>query len=118
MSVAFGAGLWAGLDSFPRSGEWGGVALVLAAALLVAREAPVGAAIGVMGVAGLLWGAAAGGGQDATGAGGGAAGGGGGGTAGGGGMGGAGVGRLPGPRPPPRRGAAGPGAGRGQGGGG
>src|SRR3989454_159915 len=52
MSVAFGAGLWAGLDSFPRSGEWGGVALVLAAALLVAREAPVGSAIGVMGVAG------------------------------------------------------------------
>src|SRR2546422_11562033 len=52
MSVAFGAGLWAGLDSFPRRGEWGGVALGLAAALLVAREAPVGAAIGVMGVAG------------------------------------------------------------------
>src|SRR2546426_7826637 len=66
MSVAFGAGLWAGLDSFPRSGEWGGVALVLAAALLVAREAPVGAAIGVMGVAGLLWGAAAVREQDAT----------------------------------------------------
>src|SRR2546426_7665525 len=99
MSVAFGAGLWAGLDSFPRSGEWGGVALVLAAALLVAREAPVGAAIGVMGVAGLLWGAAAGRGQDATCAGRGAAGGGGGGTAGGGGRGRAGGVRVPGPAP-------------------
>src|SRR3989454_12629511 len=66
MSVAFGAGLWAGLDSFPRSGEWGGVALVLAAAVVVAREAPVGAAIGVMGVGGLLWGAAAVREQDAT----------------------------------------------------
>ena len=59
ISVAFGAGLWAGLDSFPGSGVWGVVALGLAAALLVARGAPVGAAMGVMGVAGLLWGAAA-----------------------------------------------------------
>src|SRR2546426_7037950 len=108
MSVAFGAGLWAGLDSFPRSGEWGGVALVLAAALLVAREAPVGAAIGVMGVAGLLWGGAAVRGQDAACAGGGAAGGGGGGAAGGGGGGGAAVGGRPRAPPAPRGGRAGP----------
>ena len=60
ISVAFGAGLWAGLDSFPGSGAWGVVALGLAAALLVARGAPVGAAMGVMGVAGLLWGARSG----------------------------------------------------------
>src|SRR5256712_11220406 len=98
MSVAFGAGLWAGLDSFPRSGEWGGVALVLAAALLVAREAPVGAAIGVMGVAGAVWGGAAGGGQGAARAGGGAAGGGGRGAGGGGGGGRAAGGRARGAR--------------------
>jgi len=66
ISVAFGAGLWAGLDSFPGSGEWGVVALVLVAALLVVREAPVGAAVGVMGVAGLVWGAAAVRERDAT----------------------------------------------------
>src|SRR2546428_10922512 len=99
MSVAFGAGLWAGLDSFPSSGEWGGVALVLAAALLVAREAPVGAAIGVMGVAGALWGGAAGGGQGGARAGGGGGGGGGRGLARGGGGGGGRAGRAAGAAP-------------------
>src|SRR3989454_5116124 len=38
---------------------WGVAAGVLVVALGVARQAPVGAAIGLMGVAGLVWGAAA-----------------------------------------------------------
>src|SRR2546430_8108198 len=68
ISVAFGAGLGAGLGSW---GVWGGGmwavgASVLSVGLGVARQAPVGAAIGLMGVAGLLWGAAAVREQDAT----------------------------------------------------
>src|SRR5439155_6320962 len=61
ISVAFGAGLWAGLGSLGAwgVGMWAGGASVLIVALSVARQAPVGAAIGLMGVAGLLWGAAA-----------------------------------------------------------
>src|SRR5438132_12896627 len=68
ISVAFGAGLWAGLGSLGAwgAGMWAVGASVLIVALSVARQAPVGAAIGVMGVAGLGWGAAAGRGQDAT----------------------------------------------------
>src|SRR2546426_125997 len=101
ISVAFGAGLWAGLGSLGAwgAGMWAVGASVLIGALSVARQAPVGAAIGLMGVAGLLWGAAAGRGQDATCAGRGTAGGKGGGGAGGGGRGGGGVGRLAGPAP-------------------
>src|SRR3989441_476087 len=54
---------------------WGVAAGVLVVALGVARQAPVGAAIGLMGVAGLVWGAAAVGGQDGAGGGRGTAGG-------------------------------------------
>src|SRR3989441_4597530 len=68
ISVAFGAGLWAGLGSLGAwgAGMWAVGASVLIVALAVARQAPVGAAIGLMGVAGLLWGAAAVREQDAT----------------------------------------------------
>jgi len=68
ISVAFGAGLWAGLGSLGAwgVGMWAVGASVLIGALSVARQAPVGAAIGLMGVAGLLWGAAAVREQDAT----------------------------------------------------
>src|SRR2546422_7408760 len=68
ISVAFGAGLWAGLGSLGAwgAGMWPVGASVLIVALSVARQAPVGAAIGLMGVAGLLWGAAAVREQDAT----------------------------------------------------
>src|SRR2546422_7898152 len=68
ISVAFGAGLWAGLGSLGAwgAGMWAVGASVLIVALSVARQAPVGAAIGLMGVAGLLWGAAAVREQDAT----------------------------------------------------
>src|SRR5206468_13093199 len=61
ISVAFGAGLWAGLGSLGAwgAGMWAVGASVLIVALSVARQAPVGAAIGLMGVSGLLWGAAA-----------------------------------------------------------
>src|SRR5437870_9161382 len=68
ISVAFGAGLCAGLGSLGAwgAGMWAVGASVLIVALAVARQAPVGAAIGLMGVAGLLWGAAAVREQDAT----------------------------------------------------
>src|SRR2546428_3319853 len=68
ISVAFGAGLCAGLGSLGAwgAGMWAVGASVLIVALSVARQAPVGAAIGLMGVAGLLWGAAAVREQDAT----------------------------------------------------
>ena len=59
LSVAFGVGLFAGLDPFLVRGTWYVVVPVLAAALLVVRLAPLGAALGVMGVAGLAWGSAA-----------------------------------------------------------
>src|SRR5436309_14527614 len=61
MRVAFGAGIWAGLGFLGAwgVGTWGVVATVLVVARGVARQAPVGAAIGLMGVSGLLWGAAA-----------------------------------------------------------
>src|SRR5439155_201917 len=56
ISVAFGAGLCAGLGSLGAwgAGMWAVGASVLIVALAVARQAPVGAAIGLMGVAGLL----------------------------------------------------------------
>src|SRR2546422_3710729 len=101
ISVAFGAGLWAGLGSLGAwgVGMWAVGASVLIVALSVARQAPVGAAIGLMGVAGVLWGAAAVRGQDATCAGRGTAGGKAGGAAGGRGRGRAVAGRLAGPAP-------------------
>src|SRR6266545_1429099 len=61
LTVAFGVGLWAGLDpfAFPGAALWGvALPLVGTSAWLVTR-APLGAAVGIMGVAGLLWGAAA-----------------------------------------------------------
>src|SRR2546425_11244960 len=87
ISVAFGAGLWAGLGSLGAwgAGMWAVGASVLIVALSVARQAPVGAAIGLMGVAGVVWGAGGGGGRGAACAGGGGAGGRGGGGGGGGG---------------------------------
>src|SRR2546428_921653 len=68
ISVAFGAGVGAGLGFLGAwgVGMWAVGASVLIGALSVARQAPVGAAIGLMGVAGLLWGAAAVREQDAT----------------------------------------------------
>src|SRR5205807_9629760 len=56
---AFGAGLFAGLDLFAVPGALYVVAPVLVAALWLARRAPLGAAVGIMGVAGTLWGVAA-----------------------------------------------------------
>ncbi len=63
IALGFGTGLWIGLDGSRSAGigTWGAVVptVLLAAALLLARRAPVGAAVGIAGVAGLLWGAAA-----------------------------------------------------------
>src|SRR2546425_688687 len=55
LAVAFGVGLWAGGSGV---GGWGSGLAVLVVAAGLARQAPLGAAVGVMGVAGLLWGAA------------------------------------------------------------
>jgi competence protein ComEC len=57
LSIAFGAGLFFGLD--PVRGALYAVAPVLAAAILLARRAPLGSAVGIMGVAGAIWGTAA-----------------------------------------------------------
>ena len=56
ITVAFGAGLCAGLLG---SGEWGVVLPVLLGAAVLWRRAPLGAAIGVMLAAGAVWGTAA-----------------------------------------------------------
>src|SRR5437867_4216673 len=56
ITVAFGVGLWAGGSGV---GAWGSGLAVLVGAAWLARQAPLGAAVGVVGVAGLLWGAAA-----------------------------------------------------------
>src|SRR5213080_4832663 len=60
LTVAFGVGLWAGLDPFVFAGAalWGVALLLIAAAACLAARAPLGAAVGIMGVAGLLWGTA------------------------------------------------------------
>src|SRR5256712_10002952 len=62
LTVAFGVGLWAGLDPFvfpgralPGGALWVVALPVLAVAAWLARRAPLGAAVGIMGVAGLLW---------------------------------------------------------------
>src|SRR2546421_9771723 len=70
LTIAFGAGLFAGLDVFAVRGALYAVAPVLVAALWLARRAPLAAAGGVMGGAGALWGTAAGRERDATRAGG------------------------------------------------
>ncbi|MGH7538913.1 MAG: hypothetical protein ACREMF_09775, partial [Gemmatimonadales bacterium] len=61
IAIGFGAGLWVGLDSFWGTGVglWVVALPVLLGALLLSRQAPVAAAMGLAGVAGLLWGAAA-----------------------------------------------------------
>src|SRR5256885_12551225 len=66
LTVAFGVGLYAGLDPSLQRGAWYVVVPVLGAALLIVKRAPLGAAVGVMGVAGALWGAAAGREREAT----------------------------------------------------
>src|SRR3989442_6292262 len=59
ISVAFGAGLWTGLDAFQVRGAWYVVAPVLVGAAALHRRAPLGAALGIMAAAGVLWGGAA-----------------------------------------------------------
>src|SRR5438876_839042 len=61
LTVAFGVGLWAGLDPFvfASAALWGVALPLIAAAACLAARAPLGAAVGIMGVAGMLWGTAA-----------------------------------------------------------
>src|SRR5437016_2754407 len=68
LTAAFGVGLWAGLDpfAFPGVALWGVALPLLAAAAWLAPRAPIGAAVGIMGVAGMLWGTAAVRERDAT----------------------------------------------------
>src|SRR2546421_9188461 len=58
LTVAFGVGLWAGLDPFVFAGAalWGVALSLIAAAACLAARAPLGAAVGIMGVAGPLLG--------------------------------------------------------------
>src|SRR2546425_4277873 len=60
ISVAFGAGLWTGLDAFQVRGAWYVVAPVLVGAAALHRRAPLGAALGIMAAAGGLWGGGSG----------------------------------------------------------
>src|SRR2546427_4653298 len=64
LTIAFGAGLFLGETGNGKGETYVAVPVVLAA-LVVARRAPVGAATGVMAVAGLVWGGAAVGGRGA-----------------------------------------------------
>ena len=57
ITVGFAAGVWLGLE--PARGAWTVGVPVLFGAALLARRAPVGAALGLALVAGLLWGDAA-----------------------------------------------------------
>jgi hypothetical protein len=62
IAIGFGAGLWAGLVVFSGRGDAGTWAVglpVLVGTVLVAKRAPVGAALGLAGLAGFIWGAAA-----------------------------------------------------------
>src|SRR5438093_3288406 len=61
LTVAFGVGLWAGLDPFvfPGAALWGVALPCVAASAWLALRAPLGAAVGIMAVAGMLWGTAA-----------------------------------------------------------
>src|SRR2546425_7729622 len=70
ISVAFGAGLWTGLDAFQVRGAWYVVAPVLVGAAALHRRAPLGAALGIMAAAGFPWGGAGGRGRGHTPAGG------------------------------------------------
>ena len=59
LTVAFGVGLWAGLDeSAVRGALYAGLPVLVGAAVM-RRRAPLGAACGVMLVAGAVWGGAA-----------------------------------------------------------
>jgi len=68
LAVAFGVGLWAGLDPFVFSGAalWGVAVSLVATSGWLAARAPLGGAVGIMGVAGMLWGTAAVRERDAT----------------------------------------------------
>src|SRR3989442_12981370 len=81
LTVAFGVGLWLGLDpfAFPDGVLWGAALPLAAASVWLAPRAPLGAAVGVMAVGGLFLGRGGGPGK-----GGGGGGGGGGGEGGGG----------------------------------
>ncbi|HMA44544.1 MAG TPA: DNA internalization-related competence protein ComEC/Rec2 [Gemmatimonadales bacterium] len=61
IAIGFGAGLWAGLVTFGEGGRgtWEAGVPVLVGAVLVARRAPVAAAVGLAAIAGMLWGAGA-----------------------------------------------------------
>ena len=59
LTIGFGLGLWIGLEPLPGRGAWYVVAPLLVAAAVLQGRAPLGAAVGVMGVAGMLWGGAA-----------------------------------------------------------
>src|SRR2546425_12467527 len=90
LTVAFGVGLWAGLDPFvfpgralPGGALWIVALPVVALAAWLARRAPLGAAVGIMGVAGMVGGGGGGGGGGRDGGGAGGRGGGGGGRQGG-----------------------------------
>jgi competence protein ComEC len=58
LTVAFGAGLATALNTSVVRGTWY-VGLLLAAAALLNRRAPLGAATGIMLIAGIVWGASA-----------------------------------------------------------
>jgi competence protein ComEC len=62
-AVAFGAGLWVGLNALggagPVPGAWFVAVPVLGAVLVLARRAPAGAACGIAMIAGMVWGAGA-----------------------------------------------------------
>ena len=68
LAVAFGVGLWAGLDPFvfPGAALWGVAVSLVATSGWLAARAPLGGAVGIMGVAGMLWGTAAVRERDAT----------------------------------------------------
>ena len=61
IGIGFGAGLWAGLVAFGDGGRgmWEVGLPVLVGGVLVARRAPVAAAMGIAAIAGVLWGGAA-----------------------------------------------------------
>lgn len=59
VTIGFALGLWGGLDASAVRGAWYVVAPVLVGAAVLHRKAPLGAAIGVMLVAGMGWGTAA-----------------------------------------------------------
>src|SRR5947207_4509230 len=63
--TAFGVVLWVGLDAFalpggalPGGALWGVALPVVAVSAWLARPAPLGASIGIIGAAGILWGTA------------------------------------------------------------